>query len=141
MGNIDAIQLFTRPGTYVLGIFIFIITFFVRRITEAVWPSLQKQADENDPRITYLTHMARWWNEVILFALPCFFGMLSGFMRSDFFFSGIDDVGARLMFGSVVGWFASFLYKVLRKVISQRLGVDIVPEASTRVDEPPGGAR
>jgi hypothetical protein len=39
----------------------------------------------------------------------------------------IKDLGGRLLFQGGVGWFASFMYKVLRKVILKKTGVDIQP--------------
>ena len=126
--ELDIVALLTRPGTYVLGVAIFIVTFFMRRVIEGINPSLKKQADANAKAVTYLTTYARWWNEVVLYALPVMIGMISAWMKSDFFFAGLDDRGAKVLFGAVVGWFASFLYKLLRKVIKQKLGLDIVPD-------------
>jgi hypothetical protein len=140
MQDMDIVGLLTRPGTYVLGVAIFIFTFLARRIVESAQPKWKKQADANDPKTTYLTAWSRWWNEVILYVMPVAFGLASGFIKSDFFFAGIGDKGGRLIFGAMVGWFSSFLYKCLRKVVKQRLGVDIVPDTGTGdVDTPAGG--
>lgn len=139
MPNMDIVDLLTRPGTYVLGVAIFILTFMFRRIVESAQPKWKKQADANDPKSTYLTTWSRWWNEVILYILPVSFGIASGFIKSDFFFAGIGDKGGRLIFGAIVGWFSSFLYKLLRKVARQRLGVDIIPDVGTGDVDPPAG--
>lgn len=140
--DLDIVSLFTRPGTYVLGISIFIATFFFRKIVETLVPRLKKQADENAPGVTYLTATARWWNDVFLHLLPVLAGAVSGIMRSEFFFAGIGDKGGRVLFGIVVGWFSSFLYKLLQRVIQQRLGVNISPDAdSTRPPPLPTGPR
>lgn len=138
MQDIDVVALLTRPGTYVLGVAIFMAIFMLRRIVETSFPRLKKQCDVNAPKVVYLTAMSRWWNEVILYFLPVFLGLASGFIKSDFFFAGIGDKGGRLIFGAVVGWFSSFLYKLLRKVILQKTGVDLVPDI-TEVDPPAGG--
>lgn len=139
MQDLDIVGLLTRPGTYVLGLFVFILTFFTRKVIEGINPSLKKAADENSPKFTYLTTAARWWNEVVLYALPVVYGMASALLKSDFFFADIGDRGGKIAFGGVVGWFASFLYKLLRKVIKQKLGVDIVPTPATgNSDAPPG---
>lgn len=140
MQDLDIIGLLTRPGTYVLGIFIFILTFFSRKIIESINPSLKKVADVNDPSVTYLTTASRWWNEVVLYVLPVIYGMAAGWLKSDFFFNGIGDKGGKVMFGAVVGWFASFLYKLLRKLVKQKLGLDIIPDPSAGGSEPPPGA-
>ena len=68
MQDLDIVGLLTRPGTYVLGVFIWIVTFLMRRFIETINPQLKKQADANSPKVTYLTTGARWWNEVILYA-------------------------------------------------------------------------
>ncbi|MFA5202888.1 MAG: hypothetical protein WC708_00530 [Lentisphaeria bacterium] len=140
MQDLDIIGLFTRPGTYILGVGIFIVVFMIRKIVESAWPKLKKQADANDPKLTYLTSMARWWNEVILYLLPVILGSFCGLIKSDFLFAGIGVKGGKIIFGAVVGWFASFLYKLLRRVIKQKTGVDIIPDVSASdIDTPAGG--
>jgi hypothetical protein len=130
MQDLDIIGLLTRPGTYILATGIYILVFFIRKIVEVKWPSLKKQADANDPKITYLTTMSRWWNEVILGLLPVMFGGLSGLIKSDFLFSSIGDRGGKILFGLGVGWFSGFLYKLLWKLIKQKSGLDITPGTS-----------
>lgn len=125
--DLDIIALLTRPGTYVLAIIIFVVVFFIRRVVENIWPTLKKQHDENSPKITYLTTAARWWNTVILAALPVAFGALSSLLKSDFFFDGIGDKGGRIAFGGCVGWFAGFLYQTLKGLIKQKFGLTINP--------------
>ena len=98
--DLDIIALLTRPGTYVLAVIVFIIVLFIRRIVENIWPNLKKQHDENSPKATYLTAPSRWWNTVILAALPVAIGAVSSFMKSDFFFDGIGDKGGRIAFGA-----------------------------------------
>lgn len=126
--DLDIIGLMTRPGTYVLGIAIFIAVFFIKRIVEGAMPWLKKQHDENSPKITYLTTGARWWNEVMLYLFPVLLGCLAGaFLKSDFFFDAIGDKGGRIGFGGGVGWFSGFLYKLLKKLIWQKFGLELVP--------------
>lgn len=121
----DILDLLTRSGTYVLAIVVFILTFFTRKVVELVWPSLKKQADANSPLPTYLTKMSRWWNEVILYAVPVVYGACAPVATSEFLFGGIDG-GAKLMYGAGVGWFSSFLYKALKKAISNKAGIEDV---------------
>jgi hypothetical protein len=127
----DILQLLTRPGTYVLGIAVYVFTFFTRRIVQMCWPSLEKQADANAPGLTYLTSMSRWWNEVILYAIPVVYGGCASTSSSNFLFEGIDG-GAKLMYGAGVGWFSSFLYKTIKKAMSNKVGVLTSPSS------PPG---
>lgn len=116
-----------RPGTFAVAVAVVILTFFIRQIVETVWKDLKKQADENAPEITYKTKMAVWWNTVILYAIPVFLGAATASFNSDFLHGDIKDLGGRLLFQGGVGWFASFMYKILRKVILQKTGVDIQP--------------
>ncbi len=137
--DLDIIGLLTRPGTYVLGVIIFILTFFIRRVVENIWPNLKKNADENSKSPTYLTHMSRWWNLVILAALPVTLGALSSLLKSDFFFDGIGDKGGRVAFGGCVGWFAGFLYQALKRAVKQRFGLDISPAGDSEAPPPMTG--
>ena len=120
IGAMDILALLTRPGTYVLGIAVYVLTFFTRKVVEILWPSLKKQADANSPGITYLTTASRWWNEVILYAIPVAYGAAACIFQSQFLFEGIDG-GAQFMYGAGVGWFSSFLYKALRKAIKNKV--------------------
>jgi hypothetical protein len=119
----DILELLTRPGTYVLGLLVYIATFFTRKVTEMLAPQLKKQADANAPAITYPTNASRWWNEVVLYAIPVAYGGLTSLSSSEFFFAGIDGGSARFMFSCGVGWFSSFMYKTLKKVIRQKLDI------------------
>lgn len=136
--DLDIIALLTRPGTYVLAIGIFVLTFFIRRIVETAWPKLKKQHDENSPNVTYLTQTARWWNTVILAALPVVFGIVAGLLvKSDFFFDGIGDKGGRLAFGGGAGWFSGTLYKLLKKIFKQKFGLEVSGDSDA--PPPPSG--
>lgn len=116
-----------RPGTFAVAVAVVILTFFIRRVVETVRPDLKKQADANDKEVTYLTKLAMWWNTVILYAIPVLLGAAAGCINSDFLHGDIKDFGGRLLFQAGVGWFASFMYKILRKLILKKTGVDIQP--------------
>lgn len=129
-GDMDILDLLLRPGTYVLGIAIYVVTRLTRRGVELKWPSLKKQADANDPALSYLTPMSRWWNEVILYAVPVVLGGLASLVPSQFLFEGFDGA-AKSMYGAGVGWFSGFLYKALKKAVLSRLPAgDAVSEVS-----------
>jgi len=118
----DILDLLTRSGTYVLAIAVFVLTFFTRKIVELSWPRLKKQADANSPDITYLTKGSRWWNEVILYAIPVLYGSCTSVSSSNFLFEGIDG-DAKFLYGGCVGWFSSFLYKALKKAITNKVNI------------------
>jgi hypothetical protein len=117
----DILDLLTRSGTYILAVAVFVLTFFTRRCVEGFWPTLKKQADANAPQITYLTIGARWWNEVVLYAVPVAYGALSACSTSSTLYGGLDGT-SKVMFGASVGWFSSFLYKTLKRAIGAKLG-------------------
>lgn len=121
--HIDILSLLTRSGTYILAVAVFVSTYFIRKIIEIIRPGWKKMADANDIGLTYLSTMARWWNEVILYAIPVVLGAMSSLFGSALLFGGLD-AQAGMMFGAGVGWFSSFLYKALKKAVSGRLGVD-----------------
>lgn len=139
METVSITEFITSMGTYVLGLGVFIATFFLRRVVEMLLPSWKKRADANDPKLTYLTEGSRWWNEVLLYAIPVLLGCAAGFLKSDFLFPGLNDLGAKILFGGAVGWFSSFLYKALRKALKEKVGIDPVPSPDSIAPEAPPG--
>ncbi len=109
-----------RPGVVAVAVAVVVITFFVRTIVQVKWPHLK----QTDP---YVTTFSKWWNSVILYAIPVLFGAATAFIDSDFIHGDIKDLGGRILFQAGVGWFASFMYKILRKLILKKTGVDIQP--------------
>jgi hypothetical protein len=121
----------------------YILTFFTRRTVETMWPSLQKKADENDPAKTYLTKMARVWNELILFVIPVFFGAVTAMLAKKYPFpEGFQTLSARALFGVVTGFFSGFAFKILMQIIGRRFGVALsgtsgAPPAIGKSSTPP----
>lgn len=145
----QAISQFFTAGTAVLALSVVIITFFVRRTIETAMPWVKKQADENSPKITYATGFARWWNQVILYAIPVLIGGGLGLFDVPYLFS-VEGVGvtpgSRMFFGGCVGWMSSYIYKIIRLTLKKKTGVDIQPSGSmmpgaesmrpSQIDEP-----
>ena len=129
------------PATAYLTVMVIIGTFFARRIIETALPDLKKLADANDPEPTYKTTFSRWWNEVILYALAPGLGALSGLMEITLIHgdgdASIGPMSSRVVYGVVIGWFSSFLYKLLKKLAKKTTGVDL-PSASS---PPPPAAK
>jgi fucose permease len=119
-------------GTGILAVSIYIITFFIKRVVETAWPALKKQADENSPKVTYPSQIARWWSKVILPAVPVAIGVALGAFHVPYLFDapGLEQGAASMFFGGVIGWFATMLYKGVRLAIKAKTGVDIGPEES-----------
>ncbi len=104
----------------VIGLICWVGTFFTRRIVETALPSVKKQSDANHPKKSYLTAFSRWWNEVILYALPVVIGMVASLCYPQ----DIKTTG-KLVLGALVGFFSSFVYKILKKVVSRKFDVDL----------------
>jgi hypothetical protein len=121
----SAIEQLLSLGTMVFAVSIVIATFFIRRVVETKWPALRKKADENAPVITYSTPFARWYQTVILYAIPVVVGGLLGLLKITYFFpADIVTPGGRLFYGGVVGWFSSAIYKVVKKALASK-GVEL----------------
>ena len=133
----NAVNLLLREGTLALGALVFIATFLVRRICETGVPTLKMQAHENDPQASYATTMSMWWNKVILYVIPPALGGLAGIAQIPYVFP--DDkfttMGGRIVFGIVVGWFSSLLYKVIRMAVAKKTGIQL-PSNSIPPDLP-----
>ncbi len=133
----EAISQLLNIGTAVFAVSIVIVTFFVRRGIETAWPSLRKKADENDPLVSYSTTAARWYQQVVLYAIPVAVGV--GLALPDIPFLVPEDLrtlGGRIFYGMVSGWFSSASYKVIKRLLAQR-GIEL-PSASLSPGPPSG---
>jgi len=136
----QAVTALLKLESVYLAVAVVIVTFFVRRIVETAVPSAKKKADENAAGITYETSFARWWNSVILYAIPVVAGsgMAMAAVASGWEMLPVSTLGGAAISGGIVGWFSSFLYKVFRKVLKQRTGIDPIPgPASVTNSMPP----
>jgi hypothetical protein len=131
----------SRTGTYVLALIIVIITYFVKKIAVLGYPKLKpKKAVAGEGKIitkakTYDNKISMWWNEVGLQALPVVLGALFALSGSEYLFGEAltgegSDIGDRVVYGAIVGWFSTFLYTVVRKTLLKKTGVDISPSGS-----------
>lgn len=130
----EVVTSFLSYKSILLTIAVVILTFFIRRIVETAVPSAKKAAHENDPAKTYLNVFAEWWNKVILYAIPVLVGLVLAITVKELAPESLKTGGLSI-YGAVVGWFSSFLYKVFRKVVQQKTGLNL-PSASTA--PPPG---
>jgi hypothetical protein len=128
----------------IYGTAVFFLTLFTRKIVETWNPDLKRQSDVNDPKKTYLSSAARWWNEVILYSLGPFFGVVLSFsmVTSEYFpdmFKGNWIVTA--MAGLCVGFSCGWVYKLSKKFLARAMMIDETElDKSTDAPEPPGGA-
>jgi len=133
MEALGILEVLLRTGTFVLGIAVFIATFFTRRVVELLVPSSRQAATDLEAAPMYATTWSRWWNGVVLYAVPVAYGMLAGLSHNEYLFGPMHEAGVVcVMFGGGVGWFSSFLYKLVRKAAVKRLGLSdsiLPPEA------------
>jgi hypothetical protein len=134
----ELVKEFSLWGTLALAVMTYIATFFTRRILETAMPWLAKKADENASDITYVNKWARWYNKVLLYAIPVVFGLAWAFIPSKFLFGGIETIGGKLFWGATVGWFSGLFYKLIKATIvaifAQKFGISYEPK-----DGPKGG--
>lgn len=121
----NAVGQLLNLGTMILAVSVVIMTFFIRRVVETIWPSLRKKADENARAITYSTPMARWYQTIILYFIPVAVGGLISLLQITYFFpESVQTASGRLFFGGVVGWFSSAVYKVVKKILASK-GIEL----------------
>ncbi len=103
-----------------------IITMLLRRLVETIWPVLKKAADANAKGVTYKTTMARYWNELILYALPSTVACVAAFVPITFFIpEGVATLGGRLFICIVTGGMSAAGYKLVKK----RTGLTVLDDA------------
>lgn len=138
----EAVNHLLSFGALMLGMISFIGTFLLRRVIETAAPGLRKMSDANAPGLTYGSTAARWWNEVVLYALPAIVGALIGLTNAAYIFADmkIATMGGRILCGVVLGFFSGFVYKVIAKGTRRVTGIDLVPErgGSLPPSDPPG---
>jgi len=123
----QALTQFFTLGTAIIALTCVMVTAGAKGLVENIWPHLKKAADENHKDVTYKTPLARWWGRVILPAIPVVLGGLMGFLPLEYLFSAIEDKGSRVFYGLVVGWLSTTIYKIVKKAIAQKTGVELPP--------------
>lgn len=130
------LEQFLRPGTFVVVIAVYVLSFFTARIvhTALPWWRAKKEMTSDGKEVVrtkrYPTKLAMWWNEVMLPAVPVLYGAVLGFATSSVEFlwgPAAEQLSVCVMIGGGLGWFTTFLYKIARKLILQKAGVDIKP--------------
>lgn len=113
----DAFSQLWHTGSLVYGVAVIIITFFIRKLVEAGVPSVRKKADENEKGVTYATTFSRYWNQVILYALPPAVGALIALLDVSYLYgdSGPTELAGRVFNGIVIGGCSAMVYKALKK--------------------------
>ena len=132
----NALDQLMHPGTVIYGVVIIVLTFFIRRLVETASPSVKKQADENDPKLSYGSTFSRYWNQVILYILPPAVGALIGIFNVEYLHGADGPAGlaGRVFNGIFVGGCSAMAYKLLKKRgvdLDQALSPSMPPSAPT----------
>lgn len=126
----DLVKDFSLWGLLSLATMCYVGTFFTRRILTTAMPWLEPVT--KDGKETYTCGWARWYNKVLLYAIPVVLGLLFALIPSKFLFGEIDSFGGKLFFSGTIGWFSSMLYKLFRVTITtifaQKFGVKYEPK-------------
>lgn len=130
MEGYQALTQFFTLGTAIIALACVMATGVVKRLVENIWPYLKKAADENAKGVTFKTPMARWWSRVILPSISVVMGGVLGVIPADYLFGAVGDRSSRVFYGLVVGWLSTTIYKIIKKVIEKRTGVNL-PEADS----------
>lgn len=112
----ELIREFSLWGTLALATMCYVATFFTRRVLTTALPWLEPF--KKDGKETYTCGWSRWYNKVVLYAIPVAFGVAWAFLPSKFLFGDIDTLWGKLFWGGTVGWFSSLLYKLAKGTIT-----------------------
>lgn len=134
--------------TLILMIAVVIGTFFVRRIVETALPQVKQASSEMSEGATYTNHLAAWWNQVFLYLIPVLLGAGLAFLFKDLV--ALDTFSSKsglALYGGIAGWFSATGYKVIRRLVQTKTGVELpavstTPEVAVKVEtKPEGGAK
>lgn len=121
-------------GLFAIVVACITIPSIIRRIVETAWPSVVSL--KKDGHEVFPNGMSRWWNKVILYALPVLVGTLLGLVKSEFLFGAhITTRAGRMFYGMQLGFLSGFLFKILCQLILIKTGVKVpVPVPDTLTD-------
>lgn len=117
----DLISLLVTYKSALLALCVVIGTFFVRRIVETAIPSLQ------GAKAPYASRVAAWWAEVLLPMVPVTLGVGLALGVSEL--SPEASKGVRAVYGLILGWSSSVVYKVVSQTLKAKTGVELPPSA------------
>lgn len=114
-------DIFTDAWTYIFMVGVWIVSFFIRTAVETRWPTLKKQAHENEEGPTYLSPAAMWWNKIGLYLVPTLLGMgMAAAVEMFPYPDKIVSLGGRVFFGMITGFFCVYGYKVIAFVVMKK---------------------
>jgi hypothetical protein len=132
----EAVTQLLSYKTVILMVAVVIGTFFIRRIVETAFPVVKQAAPETASAQTYTNHWAVWWNQVILYLIPVLLGIGLSFGIKDLVaLEGFATKGGIALYGGISGWFSATGYKILRRVVKTRTGIDLPDGSNPAVPE------
>jgi hypothetical protein len=97
---------------------IFVFTHFVRRILEAVFPTIRKD--------TPLSTWQNIWDKVLLPSLPVLVGILMAALAKSWPWPpGLVKWTSRAIMGGVLGFFSTWFYMIAKSIIKDKFKVDL----------------
>jgi hypothetical protein len=112
-----------------------VVTFIIRKVVETAYPKIKGTPP-------YETKLQSWWHEVILFAAPALVGVGGALSLKNVemvipkMFSSWQGA---ILYGLVIGFFCSLIYKAFKKMFFSKLGVKDEKELpKATVPKPPG---
>lgn len=100
----------------------YVLTFITRRIVETAASSLKVKVDKDGQPLPYASKMAQWWNEVILYSIAPFFGVVLAlsFSGTDYFPKELrGSKMVAVMTGLVCGFTCGWFFKIFKRILSQ----------------------
>lgn len=104
--------------TIVFCLAVFICTYFMRKIIEALLPPIRKD--------TPLTKSQKVWEEYVLPALPIAIGVLLALLVTSWPWPpGIAGKGSRAVAGAVYGFVSTWVYRIAYAFVTKKHSVDL----------------
>lgn len=119
MDDLVSLLLTYRAG--LLCLCVVILTFFVRRIVETAVPSLK------GAKAPYQSRLAAWWGEVLLPLVPILVGVGLALGVSEL--APETRTGVKSIYGLILGWSSSVVYKVVSQALKAKTGVELPPSS------------
>ncbi len=114
----------------------YFLAWITRRIVETAAPKLKCTGEP------YPSRMSRWWNEVILYAIPVLFGigLALSVRKTSYFPADFKELVPSIIFGVATGFMSGFFYKLLKRLLLKEAGAEKEEDLPTATVDPGGKA-
>lgn len=116
----------------IFGVACYVFSFLTRRCFEAWRPSLRRTVEDTAKKTPYCDSLCRWWNEVILYAVPPAWGAGLAILirKTPVFPEFFREWRLAVLFGVAIGFLSGFVYKITKRLILTRVGL---PESTLTI--------